>query len=113
MWPQRELPQLRRDPDCAPTLSDVGTATAKLFEKPAFMASSIQQWRERFDAPVGWCLDGRNSIDVGRQAIARNGYSGRTLAGAIPNIFLNVREKCAESAKPAACAASVSDSPPT
>jgi len=36
-----------------------------------------------------------------------SGYSGRTLAGVMPNIFLNVREKCAESAKPPSWAASV------
>ena len=35
------------------------------------------------------------------------------VAGAIPNILLNVRERCAESAKPPMWAASVSDSPAT
>lgn len=34
------------------------------------------------------------------RAIERSGYSGRTLAGVMPNMLLNVREKCAESANP-------------
>lgn len=42
-----------------------------------------------------------------------SGYSGRTLAGDMPNIFLKVRDRCAESAKPPACAASVSEFPAT
>jgi hypothetical protein len=47
-----------------------------------------------------WVRDGSDSIHHPRRAIEQNGYSSRTLAGAMPNIRRKVREKCAESAKP-------------
>lgn len=44
-------------------------------------------------------------------ALERKGYVMRSVAGATPNIRLNVRLKCEESAKPASCADCVNDAP--
>jgi len=65
------------------------------------------------DLRLGEWMGRRQSIHGGSGGLERNGYSGRTLIGAMPNIRRNVREKCAESAKPAESAASVRESPPT
>ena len=62
---------------------------------------------------VVWLSVEKHSIHPRQSTIERNGYSGRTLTGASPNILLNVREKCAESANPPAWAASVRVSPAT
>ncbi len=56
---------------------------------------------------------GMKSRETRPRRLERNGYSGRTLAGEMPNIRLKVREKCAESAKPPANAASVNVPPAT
>lgn len=55
----------------------------------------------------------RQCMEALSSELERNGYSGRTLTGEIPNIRLKVREKWAESANPPAYAASVSVLPAT
>lgn len=46
-----------------------------------------------------------------RAPLERNGYEISSAAAGTPNIRLNVRLRCAESEKPASCAASVRFSP--
>lgn len=98
------------------------TAVAAAFWQPQVQSDPrqvLQVQRFCFDSfmrgsnEVRVAEHGAQCKDQPADGLERNGYSGRTLAGEIPNILLNVREKCAESAKPPAWAASVSVLPDT